>query len=262
MYFAASILFFLAAKSEATADPAMVAAAALPGSWNDTVCWKASYGRGAGRPLHTCAPDQQKSGALCYKPCDNTTTPPFKGVGPVCWQGCKPDYKDEGALCRHRNSLKTYAKKTYGRGVGHILQCRDGEERSGLLCYPPCKPGYVGHGPVCWQGCPAKNPTDGGALCCRNKLTCTAKITSLCAGIPMAVGKCLTAGVDPLSILSAAQSSISAVLGFVMPICKNIVDPDNEMIAQNPEIAYDKAAEDYEEITYQKMATDDSFNEL
>lgn len=124
MYFAASILFFLAAKSEATADPAMVAAAALPGSWNDTVCWKASYGRGAGRPLHTCAPDQQKSGALCYKPCDNTTTPAFKGVGPVCWQGCKPDYKDEGALCRHRNSIKTYAKKTYGRGVGHILQCR------------------------------------------------------------------------------------------------------------------------------------------
>jgi len=36
---------------------------------------------------------------------------------------------------------------------------------SGLLCYPPCKAGYQGNGPVCWQQCPAGKTNCGGALC-------------------------------------------------------------------------------------------------
>ena len=43
-------------------------------------------------------------------------------------------------------------KTSYGRGPGKpISTCRDGLEESGLLCYPPCKEGYKGEGPVCWE---------------------------------------------------------------------------------------------------------------
>ena len=36
---------------------------------NETVCWKDSYGRGVGKPIHACdpnGPNPDKSGALCY----------------------------------------------------------------------------------------------------------------------------------------------------------------------------------------------------
>jgi hypothetical protein len=45
-------------------------------------------------------------------------------------------------------------KNSYVRGVGRIPgECGD-FDKSGLLCYPKCKPGYSGTGPVCWQSCP------------------------------------------------------------------------------------------------------------
>ena len=30
-------------------------------------------------------------------------------------------------------------------------QCADGLELNGLLCYPKCKDGFHGVGPVCWE---------------------------------------------------------------------------------------------------------------
>ena len=42
-------------------------------------------------------------------------------------------------------------KKAYGRGIGSpITTCAAGLEQNGLLCYPYCKEGYKGVGPVCW----------------------------------------------------------------------------------------------------------------
>ena len=42
-------------------------------------------------------------------------------------------------------------KDAYGRGVGKpISTCREGYEKDGALCYPKCKEGYYGVGPVCW----------------------------------------------------------------------------------------------------------------
>jgi len=45
-------------------------------------CTKKSYGRSAGVPIHACADDMDKDGALCYPKCK----PGFHGVGPVCWE--------------------------------------------------------------------------------------------------------------------------------------------------------------------------------
>ena len=40
------------------------------------------HGRSAGAPIHACAEDMDKDGALCYPKCKAG----FHGVGPVCWE--------------------------------------------------------------------------------------------------------------------------------------------------------------------------------
>ena len=49
---------------------------------------------------------------------------------------------------------------------------------SGLLCYPPCKKGYSGNGPVCWQNCPA-GKNDCSALCTDSTDDCTDSVKNI-----------------------------------------------------------------------------------
>ena len=44
-------------------------------------------------------------------------------------------------------------KNSYGRGAGIVMICAPDEDQDGALCYPKCRDGYHGVGPVCWQGC-------------------------------------------------------------------------------------------------------------
>ena len=53
------------------------------------------------------------------------------------------------------------------RGAGVIPSKCPGEEKDGALCYPLCKAGYEGVGPVCWESCPP-DAHDDGALCRRD----------------------------------------------------------------------------------------------
>ncbi len=68
-----------------------------------------------------------------------------------------------------REIFQTYepycARHTYNRGVGRPLHaCPDhAPEQDGLLCYPPCRDGYNGVGPVCWEKC--ENITSFGFVC-------------------------------------------------------------------------------------------------
>jgi len=58
-------------------------------------CWKKTNGRGIGKPLSQC-PNADKSGLLCYPFCPSD----MEGVGPVCWERCKPGYTNDGVTCR------------------------------------------------------------------------------------------------------------------------------------------------------------------
>lgn len=80
----------------------------------------------------------------------------------------------------------------------------------------------AGVGPVCWEGCPATHPVDGGALCCDNATDCTAKIKSLCAGLPIAVAEAILSGGDAAALEKAVIQAIEAVLGYVMPLCTDV----------------------------------------
>ena len=77
---------------------------------------------------------------LCYPKCD-------KGYHPIGCNICTPDcppssgttvITDDGATCRTQ-------------------KCKVNEEKdpNGQLCYPKCKTGFTGVGPVCWENCPA-----------------------------------------------------------------------------------------------------------
>ena len=60
-------------------------------------------------------------------------------------------------------------KQAYGRGVGRVISaCPSDKEKDGALCYPKCRDGYYGVGPVCWQSCPNEF-RDDGAYCYKPK---------------------------------------------------------------------------------------------
>ena len=82
--------------------------------------------------------------------------------GSNCGAACKTGYIKDGCTCRR--PPQTVAKKSYGRGAGKPLQCAANEEQDGALCYPECKSGYHGVGPVCWSTCSGET-TDTGAFC-------------------------------------------------------------------------------------------------
>lgn len=115
----------------------------------------AAYGRGSGyaawneekckneNPTLGC----EKNGAMWYPKCQQG----FVAVGCcICSPQCPPDFgTDIGVSC---------TKKTYTRGAGTILECPPGlirDETGGPagLCYPKCRAGFTGVGPVCWQSC-------------------------------------------------------------------------------------------------------------
>lgn len=99
---------------------------------------KNSYGRGVGTPM-TCGPNQEMDAGLCYNKCPANTV----GKGPLCYGNCPNSMKDIGITCE---------KPVYTRGIGTIPSgCLEGQERDGALCYPKCKSGYVGKGPICWK---------------------------------------------------------------------------------------------------------------
>jgi len=73
--------------------------------------------------------------------------------------GLEPIADGDKALCW---------KQTYTRGAGTVptADCPAGQEKDAGLCYPKCKSGFTGVGPVCWRGCPDKF-RDDGAFCAK-----------------------------------------------------------------------------------------------
>lgn len=158
---------------------------------DDNICWRESYGRGAGTIPTGCSNGKEYENGLCYTKC---TRPGFEGGGgPLCLAKCPSNFTDTGLHC-----LKPAA---YGRGAGRVpdvtcpsgfyqrgvgtaawcdnratwpwdletrsasYTCRSGEERWGGLCYPKCKSGFKAFACcVCSPICPT-NTVDIGVSC-------------------------------------------------------------------------------------------------
>ena len=169
-----------------------------PAGYKDTGadCLKpASYGRGAGYVIwdgDKCNRENpqgcEKNGALWYPKCQAN----FHAVGCcVCSPDCPSGMTDVGVSC---------AKNSYGRGAGQPLDmgvCAPGLQKdpSGALCYPACKAEFHMVGPVCWQNCPAQQPTDCAAGCSTDSKTCaSAVVNQTISPIMMAVSLIPIAG--------------------------------------------------------------------
>lgn len=142
-----------------------------------------SYGRGAGYPWKfgdkafslddarkRCNRDHsqgcEKNGEIIYPKCKTG----FHNVGCcVCSPNCIDGMRDDGAFC---------AKKSYGRGAGTPLKCASGLQQDGALCYPGCKGGFHGVGPVCWQNCPS-GKVNCGAGCAESGMTCASQTANM-----------------------------------------------------------------------------------
>jgi hypothetical protein len=154
-------------------------------------CWRHSYSRGIGHPLHTC-PDHspEQDGLLCYPPCRSG----YNGVGPICWEECEnmtsigfacldlhlsehscPDnHAKFGYLCG-----RFHLRYNYVRSIGSPLICSNPYEQSGAFCYEKCNKKYHGVGPVCWQDCPTTHPYSCLAGCSRTKEICQRKVIGM-----------------------------------------------------------------------------------
>jgi len=109
-------------------------------------------------------------------------------------------------------------KHSYGRGAGKPMKCKDGDERDGALCYPPCRDRYSGVGPVCWGECPS-NTRRCGALCQVKGETCTSLIIELTGiaataiGTGAAGGAAVSAATGPGVVGGTAIGAILGTLG-------------------------------------------------
>ena len=225
-----------------------------------SMCWKDSYGRGVGKPVHACSDPKypDKDAGLCYKDCKSG----YKGVATVCWEKCKSGYTDTGAFCtrpakiissdnskcpwydicgltfekgcskcpdhdpKYKNDgctcridVHTYAKDTYDRGVGKPLKCSDNEDYDAGLCYPKCKSGYKGVGPVCWEKCPSSRPHDSGAVCCTDKQACKdfiGDVTKACINL---VATAVEMGFNQADVEDFIKAIIQVVVDFSLLKC-------------------------------------------
>ena len=176
------------------------------------------YGRGAGYPLwdeDKCKRDNkelgcEKWGLIWYPRCRAG----FHNVACcICSPNCPYDMVDIGVSC---------TKHSYGRGAGYVLQCRPEQEMSGLLCYPPCKNGYAGNGPVCWQQCPAGKVNCGGALCVDSADKCTDFVQNIVQSAVVAVAAVAATVLSggTIGVMQIIQSLGSIAIDLANGICE------------------------------------------
>lgn len=126
------------------------------------VCWR------------RCPAGMNDDGAFCRRDVqiissNNSACPWYDVCGLTFARGCStcpPGFQNDGCTCRIDAWI--FAKESHGRGVGDLpTSCGAGQEYDAGLCYPVCRSGFNGVGPVCWGSCP-RGFADHGATCYRD----------------------------------------------------------------------------------------------
>jgi hypothetical protein len=149
-------------------------------------CRAAEYGRGGGYPwkfgdplnndgmLNRCRADGnpqgcEMNGAIAYPKCK----PGYRAVG-CCI--CRPEVPNCAALGMNQGVDLSCAKKVVV-GDPQAGSCAGGQQRDAGLCYPGCKPGFAGTGPVCWGQCPSTHPVACAGGCAKTQSACAQATT-------------------------------------------------------------------------------------
>ena len=152
---------------------------------DEDACWLQAFRRGGGKPTRECPPGTEKSGALCYPPCEEG----YNGVGPVCWKKMKPK----------------------GRGWGRIPKCVNNTVYHMGMCFHNCPSGYQQKGPLCAETCPEHKPYKCGMLCTKDFAQCHRERMELSMG-----GFGMVYGIAAVTISSLAvigTSGLAIALG-------------------------------------------------
>lgn len=131
-------------------------------------CYKWTYGRGLGKIATHCEDGFERNGLLCYPICKEG----YIGNGPLCWERCAPGWINDGAVCRKKGHFDLHWKHFYSRTIGKRMVCAPGLNKHQGLCYPECRTGFKGAGPLCHQACGGIYGTDCGAGCTKSKKDC------------------------------------------------------------------------------------------
>lgn len=73
-------------------------------------------------------------------------------VDGLCYKKCPEGWEHVPGM--PYNCRMTGAPSPYGRGVGVPMQCRDGKDQDGALCYDPPQKGWKRLAATYWQNCP------------------------------------------------------------------------------------------------------------
>lgn len=186
-----------------------------PSGWADQglFCRLAEYGRGAGYPwkfgdgfndkgmYRRCEADHgrgncEKHLAIVYPKCKTG----YHNIG-CCI--CRPSTPNCGNYNLNSGIDLSCAKKIR-IGDPVVGVCNSGEERDAGLCYPNCKSGYNGVGPVCW-GRPPTGWVDCGMGAAKDSTTCA----SVIVGQVTSIG-CLALNIATLGSSGAATTAASS----------------------------------------------------
>ena len=144
----------------------------------ENFCWRDTYGRGVGRIPRRCAQGEDQFDLTCYKNCQSFGTD--EGIRYERWKtscrqrcplGFQQDSSDEMMCVKPNGNLKLqctdhgFACKAGNKCKKNVIErtpylgsmCPPGEEMDVGLCYPKCRDGYTGRGPVCWSQPPEIN---------------------------------------------------------------------------------------------------------
>jgi len=84
----------------------------------------------------------------------------------------------DGCYCYYPGHA--FTRKSYGRGIGHLMKCAAGLEEQAGLCYKPCPSGSVGETFLCWESCAGNySYSCAGSLCTPGKDYCDKQINGL-----------------------------------------------------------------------------------
>mmetsp|Transcript_12920 Transcript_12920/g.9353 ORF Transcript_12920/g.9353 Transcript_12920/m.9353 type:complete len:134 (+) Transcript_12920:434-835(+) len=110
-------------------------------------------------------------------------------------------------------------KHSYGRTAGVPLTCKPDEEYDAGLCYTPCRDGYDGVGPVCWEICPA-GKYECGALCVDTPDGCTDSVQAIAEAVVAAAVAIAAAVVGVIDIMAIVTALGDVALSLAYGVCQ------------------------------------------
>lgn len=199
---------------------------------NGALCYpdcKAGYGGAGPVCWHECPSGYVDTGAFCHIDKSLTEKPNIHckhWYEPwTCHNDCNSGYTNAGVFCALTTPRNPpgwsgtgldLVKSTYGRGAGYPLHCAANLQQDAALCYPSCKGGFYGVGPVCWGSC-ASGMTDCGAGCSSSKSGCASSVSNMIISPLMVVASVaaivVTAGAGTGAVAAADEGTEAGVHG-------------------------------------------------